>query len=34
MEILDIYGKELEEVKYIGNWIVCFNMIYLFVCYV
>lgn len=34
MEIPDVHGKELEEVKYTGNWIACFNMIHSSVCYV
>lgn len=32
MEIPDVHGKELEEVKYTGNWIACFNMIHTSTC--
>lgn len=34
MEIPDVHGKELEEVKYTGNWFACFNMIHTCTCYV
>lgn len=34
MEIPDVHGKELEEVKYTGSWFACFNMIHTSTCYV